>query len=226
MFLDLLFPKHCIQCNKAGTYLCPICKNQIVRHNQSCIVCHKYAPFGKTHPKCQTSTPLAGIIIATQYKNVVKKAIHVVKYKLTYDILTEILNNTLISEKITQCLQTEQINLCTEIPLHKYKYNQRGFNQSQLICKWIEKNYRIPYQQTIIKEKQTQSQVALQRNDRLFNLQNAFSLNPKSIDLIQNKNILLVDDVTTTGSTLEEAAKILLKNGANKIWGLTLASRR
>jgi predicted amidophosphoribosyltransferase len=173
--LDLLFPKFCLNCNSPGSYLCPTCVTLITRHKQICIICGRISPYGQTHDRCQPHTNLDGIIIATEYKNLMKKLIHKIKYGLSYAILDELLTKTLVSKKIKTCLEQEQITLCTAIPMHPQKFNQRGFNQSELIAKWVEKNYKIPYKQLLIKTKSTTPQMQLHRTDRLFNQAGAFT---------------------------------------------------
>lgn len=224
MLLDLLFPKFCLNCKKYGSYFCDQCASLIKRHKQICVVCQQIAPLGKTHPKCLSHTPLDGIIIATEYKAVIKTALHSIKYKLSYDILSELAAKTLISEKIKQCLIEENITCVTEVPMHEAKEKKRGFNQAKLICNWVQKNYQISYLPTLRKTKQTTSQMQLKRQDRIFNLIDAFQIIPNTN--LEDKNILLCDDVTTTATTLEECAKILKSNGAAKVYGLVIASGR
>jgi ComF family protein len=153
-----------------------------------------------------------------------RKLVGKIKYGLNYALLEELLIKTLISEKIKVCLQQENIHLATEVPMHKHKQNQRGFNQATLIAQWLQKNYNLPHHTLLTKNKQTTPQMQLTRYDRVFNLQNAFEINTKQN--IENKNILIVDDVITTGTTLEECARVLKKHGAHKVWGLALASGR
>ncbi len=224
MLLDLLFPKQCLSCNKYGSYICDNCAAKITRHNQTCIVCYHYSPFGKTHPECQKHTPLNGAILTTEYKELTRHALHQIKYKLNYDILRELLQKTLDSKKIAQCLIQEEIELCTEVPMHPYKQNQRGFNQALLMAKWLAGHYSISYRSLLIKKHNTLPQMKLSREERIFNIKNAFLV--KDPSLINGRNILFVDDVTTTASTLEECASIAKKAGAGKVWAIVIAARR
>lgn len=224
MLLDILFPKHCIECKKIGQYICNTCIKQIVKHNQTCIVCTKFSPLGKTHSHCQKHTSLDGVISPTEYKNLTRTALHQIKYKLNYHIIDELLTKTIISDKIQNCIDNEAFNICCEIPMHKFKENKRGFNQSKLIAQWINKKYKIPYQSLIKKTRQTTPQMNLKREERIFNLINAFQI--KGNISVYGKNILLVDDVTTTASTLEECAVALKKHSANKVWALVISSRK
>ncbi|MDQ3098312.1 MAG: hypothetical protein M3Q44_01040 [bacterium] len=108
--------------------------------------------------------------------------------------------------------------------MHKYKENMRGFNQATLIAKWIEKTYKIKHTPLLIKTHHTIPQMQLKREERIFNIKNVFAI--IATQEVKNKNILLVDDVTTTASTLEECATILKHNGVNKVWAIVIASRR
>lgn len=108
------------------------------------------------------------------------------------------------------------------VPLARKKLAQRGFNQSELLADIIAENGDFEViKNAIIRSKNTKSQTTLNKEDRKSNMLNAFSaLKP---ELIKGKNIILIDDVATTGSTLQELAKTLKKAGAKKIAAFTLA---
>lgn len=222
LLLNTLFPKYCLNCHKIGSYICSDCKKHIIRHKQICIICNHYSPLGQTHPQCQKHSYLDGIIIATQYKKLTKKALYQIKHNLNYNIIDDLLSNTLVSPAITKIINQQQFSFITEVPMHSKKQSKIGFNQAILITNWIKDNYSLKHQSTLQKNIQTISQKDLNRMDRLFNIQDSFSILP-NLDLT-NQNILLIDDVTTTGATLEECAKILKQNQAFKVWGLVIAS--
>lgn len=224
MLLDLLFPKACISCQKYGSYICDTCSVLITRHNQTCIVCGHLSPYGRTHKECQKHTPLDGTILATEYKNLTRAALHQIKYKMNFAILSEILDITLKRKKIDECVHNESFNLCTEVPMHQFKQNQRGFNQATLIAEWIEKEYSIQHLPLLVKTKQTTPQMQLRREERIFNTKEVFAI--KNCAMVKEQKILLVDDVTTTASTLEECASLLKKAKAYKVWAIVLASKR
>nr|HPI41827.1 phosphoribosyltransferase family protein [Pseudobdellovibrionaceae bacterium] len=107
-------------------------------------------------------------------------------------------------------------------PLHKNKEKSRGFNQSALVAQILSAYYNLPLQENnLIKIKSTQSQTTFNKQQRQKNIANAFAI--KNPDLISNKTIFLIDDVFTTGSTMEECAKILKANGASKVFGIVIA---
>lgn len=222
MLLDLFFPKHCLNCNTIGSYVCQSCTQTLQRHNQICIVCRQRSSWGETHKHCQKYSHIHHLIIACIYKDTLKKAIHKIKYKYAYDIIEELCQKVLCSEKIKQFLTENQIDLITEVPLHPHKQNARGFNLPTYLAKWIHNTYQIPHISLLEKTTLTQAQVKLNRYDRLFNMKDRYQM--KTTMQLVNKRILLVDDVLTTGATLESAAQVLSVHKAAQITGLVLGS--
>ena len=108
------------------------------------------------------------------------------------------------------------------IPLYKKKLKERGFNQSEEIAKELSKIFKIPvFNNVLIKTRQTLSQAKLNKEEREKNIKGTFSCQQKEI--INGKKILLVDDVFTTGSTMEEGAITLKSAGAKQVWGIVIA---
>ena len=108
------------------------------------------------------------------------------------------------------------------VPLFKRKLKKRGFNQAEEIAKELSRVLKIPLiSDNLIKTKETPPQVNLSEKEREENLKNAFFC--KNPALIKQKKIFLIDDVYTTGSTMEECAKTLKQSGAKEIWGIVVA---
>ncbi len=121
-------------------------------------------------------------------------------------------------------LNNNNIDYIIPVPMHIKKLRQRGFNQSLLMVKDFSKLVNIPYiQDLLIKQKNTIQQAKLSFRMRKINLKYGFKLNEKYRNEIIKKNILIIDDVFTTGSTVDECARILKKNKVNKVFVLTLA---
>jgi ComF family protein len=115
-------------------------------------------------------------------------------------------------------------NLIIPVPLHKNKLLSRLYNQSALISLYLHKLSKIPFEPNIlIKHKNTKTQTGLTKKQRLSNVKNSFMLNEKFTQIIKDKNIILVDDVMTTGATINACTKLLLKHGVSKVNVLTLA---
>lgn len=110
------------------------------------------------------------------------------------------------------------------VPLHPERLAERGFNQSEIISSLLHWKLGLPMIDVLMREKYTSPQVGLSRRERLQNLKNAFVL--KEPQKIQGKVLWLVDDVTTTGATLEACAKVILDAGAEQVYGLCLAAGR
>jgi len=115
-------------------------------------------------------------------------------------------------------------DLIIPIPLHYKRLVQRKYNQSALLAKELGKlSHRYVLFDGLIKTKNIAPQASLERKDRKKNVSNAFDINPKHKNILKGKNILLVDDVMTTGSTVSECAKALKKAGVKKVFVVTLS---
>jgi len=114
--------------------------------------------------------------------------------------------------------------LIVPVPLHKSKYTERGFNQSEKIARVIAKalNKKL-ISNVLIKVKPTTPQVKLTRQERRRNVLDSFSINKKYKNLIIKKNLLLIDDVFTTGSTVNECSKVLMEASADRVYVYTFA---
>ncbi|CAN2041257.1 competence protein ComFC [Candidatus Magnetomoraceae bacterium gMMP-15] len=216
LFIYLMAPYLCINCSKnfeqIKPSLCSVCGNifgsrQIKNHLCSeCI----------TSPKNFYKARAFGI-----YKDSLKNAISHLKYHKKIQLakpLSKILQNTFF-----KFWKKHDVDLVIPVPLHIKRLRQRGFNQSYLLIKNWKNNHELPKVNLKILERRrwTTPQTNLKRKERLTNLNNAFIvLNPNPI---KGKTILLIDDVYTTGSTVNECSKVLLKAGAARVDVLTLA---
>lgn len=223
---DTLFPITCLSCENVGSFVCEVCEAELKESsNQICISCHKPAIFGLTHEGCKTSFSADGLICLFNYKDPkVSQILIKGKYSFlpdTYKVLGEILAKKL--KQNHDFLLKEKFSF-VPIPLHKTRKRWRGFNQSEILAKTLSENLNSDYINLLKRNRITKTQKDLNREQRLKNLQDAFELDKdiKSVE-IKGKSYILVDDVTTTGATLKQAAKILKRNGAKKVICLTVA---
>lgn len=121
-----------------------------------------------------------------------------------------------IAEKLRSCGLSGDIDLIVPIPLTKKKLNERGYNQTELMAKELRFMLDVPYENVLIKKRDTGEQKSLHASERRENLKGVFAVSPKASN-IAGKRILLIDDVCTTGSTLSEASKVLREAGAKTI---------
>lgn len=224
-FLDFVFPKYCVNCRKIGDYICANCFSFISFDVvMICLVCNRQSIDGLTHPGCKTKYAIDGAFCAVAYKGIVKKLIYNFKYKPYLsdlkNCLVELFYESIIQQEIFQKAY-ESLPIFVAIPLHASRLRKRGYNHAKLLAEGLSKMLNLKLIDILQRKKNTKSQFGLKLKDRKKNLKDAFILNTKY--LILNTNIFLVDDILTTGSTLFEAAKILKRNGAKKVWGLTLA---
>ncbi len=223
--LDLIFPKTCLSCGKEGKYVCENCLGRVRVLKPACPYCEKPSIDGFTHSKCRKKYGLDGLTSTWKYEGVIKKAIWALKFKYATQVGAE-LASILVRELVTGVTGSHPVNgTLVPIPIYWQRENMRGFNQSEEIGKIVAKEMGWEFvSDLLIKNKSTKSQVELTVEGRKQNLRGVFSLNPihKSLDL-NLKSVILFDDVFTTGSTLNEAAKVLKRAGVEKVWGMTIA---
>lgn len=233
--IDLIFPRQCINCSTLWAYLCKTCKKQLHPHPEICPYCHRVSKDYKTCIECRTnkSNNLEGIIIPFAYTDVLKTLIIKLKYFHKKDIGQFLVERLAIALQANQSFQRES-NICPPllrgdpakagegfvqlnnsklfisfIPSHRYRhYFVKWYNQSELLARKLSEKLKVPLVAIAQKKKHTKTQASLDRNGRLHNLKNAFSLIP-NLKFIGNETILIVDDITTTWSTINELAKLI-----------------
>ena len=152
-----------------------------------------------------------------EFSGPVRNALHDLKYRRNLGLGASL---ALHLEDLLQQYQWD-INLVTPVPLGKERYQQRGYNQAALIAMPLALGLQLPYNpQILLRTKETRSQVDLSLSERQSNLDGAFQANGKAVT---DKRILIIDDVSTSGSTLDACAQALMKAGAEAVFGLTVA---
>jgi len=229
-FLNLLFPKYCINCKRLGYYICADCFSFISFDTEGiCAVCSRYSINGLTHPRCKKRYSIDGAFSSILYKGVTKKLIYNFKYKPHLTDLRKILSDLFYEgliqkEEFYSIYQKSLSNLIlVPIPLYKSKERARGYNQAEILAEELSKRFNIKALPALKRVKKTVSQVGLSKIDRRKNIKDSFEINQNLKSAIKSHYIFLVDDVFTTGSTLMEASRVLKRHGARRVWGLTLA---
>jgi ComF family protein len=230
--LDFLFPLKCIGCKKDGEILCEKCSKKIQTFSAPiCFSCRKRLPLenlGRNNFLCHPKNRIQCVFVAANYSDpILKEVIQKYKYKNIHE-LNRFLSSLMIGvlENFVSKISPEEKNSwkIMPVPLHPKKEKLRGFNQSFLISKIVSEYFNIPLDITSLKRiKNTLPQAQIKNKAaRLKNMEDAFQLSPRA-DL-KNKNILLIDDILTTGATLEECAKALKTGGVKKIIAAVLAN--
>lgn len=227
--LDLLFPRKCVGCKKEGSYICQDCVCDIKQMDLVCPRCEDLAIGGQTHPICKRRYGLDGLWSLGIYQDPLRKAIQQLKYKGVKE-LAEILTDITIEYWAKyQPFILDQIKkdrgrgwAVVPVPLHWWRQNSRGFNQSSLIGQILSKKLGLDYSESLKRVRFTRSQTKLKGKQRHQNIKDAFEIT-KPYTLSPKPYVLLLDDVWTTGSTLRECCWVLKRAGAKKVWALTLA---
>ncbi len=213
--IDFIFPPTCVGCGEVGEMLCNDCSKQIKKIDQN------YQILPKTDSpntvKSYSTPTLNAIYSYALYSPPISSAIK--KFKYRRDIgMSNLLANFLLELYNKNKMD---IDMVVPVPLNKNRNKQRGFNQSYFLALPFSLEIRKPLcKQSLRRVRDTNSQVGLNREERSLNLTGAFEADHK---LVNGKNILLIDDVTTTGATLEACAQALKSAGAMDIFAFTVA---
>jgi competence protein ComFC len=251
--LDLIFPIECLGCGQEGVWLCKNCFKKLkLKTSQSCFCCKEENNFGEFCPECRPHHALNGIFIAGDYEDkILAKLIKSLKYHFAQDIivilgqflslhLQNLINQSRVlgitnldmtegqirrrlknMATIPQPLLDKNYTLLVPVPLHKKRERWRGFNQSLGLAEEVAKNFNIKLiEKNLVRIKHKKPQAKLGERQRQENIKNCYAW---AGNKLSGRPIILIDDVTTTGSTLNECARILKQNGAGEVWGLVAA---
>lgn len=225
--LDVLFPRLCIGCSRLGGYLCAECIHKIsVREWQQCPMCGQRSVNGATHARCAKPLGMDGLVSVLAHKGLVKRMIGKLKYRLVTDMYETVMD-VVVSLGEYEALE-ENNWVVVAVPLHERRQRWRGFNQAEELARRWADYFGWEWRAGVLERRvYTKPQVGFARAQRLENVKNAFGLRQRSEirNLKQGgTDILLVDDVWTTGATMRECAKVLKRAGVGKVWGLTVAA--
>lgn len=221
--LDLLLPPRCLNCQTNQSWLCQNCLRQIAFITTAvCQRCGAPVKFKNVSgcEQCQNNPfhYLDGLRAAAYFENnPMRSAIHFLKYR-NHQAVVSILGQILVDTYRRHRLLAEVV---APVPLHPTRLQERGYNQSELLAREVAQLLDLSINtHTLYRNRQTESQVKLSAGERYQNVAGAFSCRNQEL---AGRKILLIDDVSTTGSTLEACAAALKASGVAAVWGLTLA---
>jgi len=214
---DFFLPRLCPGCNKKLSVeekpVCDDCLSSILIADEERIKIEYDKNFGSTKI---IKDFYAKFVFETD--KTLQQIIHALKYQKQFKL--GFFLGELLAEGIK--MKNWQINLIVPVPIHHLKKTERGYNQSDFLAKGLSKSLQIPYSVRSIKRiKYTESQTKLKMKERALNVSNAFKV--KNVEKVKGKNILIVDDVCTTGATLLECGIALYKAGANTVYAGSVA---
>lgn len=251
--LELLFPLSCLSCSREGAWLCAPCERDIptILANH-CPFCEAKTRFGNVCPDCKPGHALDGTISCIPYAHpVVQSLIHAWKYNGASQVtayLGRFVERSLSVAHQSGLLQGKRVLaggisgielraiasapailsgidvLLEPIPLHPKRERERGFNQAELLaCSLGAASPNRRLTRLLVRAKKTQAQAQLAGIDRSTNMADAFVLPDERHERVRGQHVVVVDDVITTGSTMEAGARLLKSAGAASVWGLTIA---
>lgn len=221
--LDFFFPQRCLGCGRIGAFLCELCQENLpFLELQYCAVCGAPSIGGFTHQRCRNRFRPDRLLCLFSYQDLVRTLIQSFKYQRVTalkKLMTDLIANFFEENSIDLGVET----LISFVPIHPLKLLERGFNQSQIVAEALASRLGLRAVNLLEKVKETKSQTELKREDRQSNVEASFDVNAKMAEAVSDRDILLIDDVFTTGATLLECSKVLKKGGARFIYLLTLA---
>jgi len=224
--IEFIFPKTCVATKQEWEYLSKEGRKQLLPHPEMCPASHRFSRDFRTLPWYQIDFFLTGIHICFYYGTYLKKLILKLKYYHQKDVVDTLLDRMILSIQTNKSLWNaiQHKNAClTYVPSHWWrKYIQKWYNQSEILAQRLADKLMVPCVAIAKKTKYTSSQTKLSRKERLKNMQWCFTLLPPK-DWENYDTIIIVDDIITTGSTINELAKIIKTYDSKKqLWGLVV----
>ncbi|MBT6691140.1 ComF family protein [Candidatus Parcubacteria bacterium] len=208
---DFIWPQFCLGCNREGSLCCGYCLNDILL----------VEPKKITWPDSDDHYFDACFVCCEYQNKLVQKIVKQFKYSYLENLSTILVN---ILEKQARHLALGRNTIITNVPLHPRKQKQRGFDQTEILAKQLARQLNLSYSPLLKRTKATKTQAQLSKIDRQKNVSGVFkALHTASANSGRGTEILLIDDITTTGSTLNQAAKALKDADYQKITCLVLA---
>jgi ComF family protein len=216
LLFDFFLPRICPGCNnKLSPEDKPVCKDCL----ENILRVDKNLLNYEFNRKFLSSEIIKGFysVYVFETDKTLQHIIHALKYGKQFKI------GVCLGEMLVTGIKSKnwEIDLIVPVPIHHLKKAERGFNQSDFISKGLSKSLGIPYSTKLIKRtRYTESQTVLHINERAENVANAFKI--KNLRKTKDKNILLVDDVITTGATILECGKMLVNAGAKSVYACSV----
>jgi ComF family protein len=218
--LDLLFPRWCIGCRKEGDFICPSCLKSLPRIKPPlCPRCGRPQSRATLCSSCAGwQAEIDGIRSPFRFDGVIRQAIHELKYRnlrAIAGLFARLLNDYLVTNPVPA-------EVVVAVPLHPKRLRERGYNQSQLLARELASLSKLPLvDDCLIRQRHSPPQARTATvKERRANVAHAFSCRDRRL---KGKQVLLIDDVATSGATLDGCARALKKAGATSVWGLVLA---
>lgn len=212
LITELIFPSFCLNCQRLGYLLCEDCYHDL----QFYFVQNHYQQVKKRFNRVYFDD----LLIMAKFNGALVKLIKALKYKSAKNTAP------FLARMLYRHLKIPQADLITFVPLHQKKLRIRGYNQSQEIAKELTKLCKIPNKNLLYKKKHNSAQAEIKdQQERMLRMKDLFRVKERYRQGLNHKTLILLDDVLTTGATLNAASKALKQAGAENIFGLIIGSK-
>jgi ComF family protein len=223
--IGLLAPPQCIGCSKEGYSICDACATSgILPFGERCWRCNAVSPGGRTCPRCRIPGSPSFVWINTNYEGLARELLSLYKFghqRAAAEPIAQLMVNTFASFNSAEELRSKNY-LVVAIPTATARIRERSFGHSELLARKIALRLQVDQTSALRRFGQAR-QLGAKRQDRLVQLKDSFAV--KDPYKMRGRNILLVDDVITTGGTLMAATKVLRLAGAAQVNALLFAKR-
>lgn len=207
-------PHDCLGCGYEGRLICIQCTDNFGKIPERCYRCRKVSPGFMTCLACRRTSALRHVYVATVYDDLAKELVWKLKFYGTQAAAA------IITEYMLPLLTQGRGACLVPVPTASRRTRRRGYDQAKLLARELSRRSHLPYVDCLRRSGQSH-QVGASRKDRLRQLETAFRIKPRAI--MSNQAVMLVDDVITTGATLEAAAKALKKAGIRNVSAVVFA---
>ncbi len=231
-WLKILFSNKCLVCGQKieSGFICQKCWDKLSFYNNQkgkCLYCQKPAVNNLTHYQCLTKRGLVGGVVAYNYNSVINRLIPKLKYRILnrgQEIFERLIDNwwPVRPKNIFSYWQKNKFFI-QPVPITPNRYKWRGFNQTKILADIFQEKLGLKKVDWLIRTGLALPRIKMPLKERYRAIRGAYKLKEKEIS---KSNVLIIDDVLTTGSTLKEISQVLRRSGAKEVWYLVLAGQQ
>jgi len=215
--LDIVFPKTCSICSRKGSYLCERCKKLFKRTLPECYGCRRLSSDYTTHGKykeLKRISALDHVFVCWEYNSLTADLLKRYKYNYVYDLAGTLSEFFIENISNSSFLSVLEGSILTNVPISSNRLRERGFNQTLEVSKTLANRLNIPFSEDILKRRNSYGHQSLKDRDERKALSYKDFVVNSNFNISSYKSITVIDDVITTGSTLESICFCL-----KKFWG-------
>lgn len=202
---DLVFPPHCLHCERVGALWCDACTHALAAE---ALQLHRHHADGLY------------LLATAPHSGLMQDAVQALKYHGAVSLAQPLGHR--LAQAARRSLKRPP-DLIVPVPLSAERQAARGYNQAALIAQVLSSDLRVPiHLDALVRTRHTRPQVGLSRADRLTNMTGAFAVPPQHRPSVKGRTVMVIDDVHTTGATLRECLEALMQAGATRAYGVTL----